>query len=390
MGMQVRGFLLLLYLLASVASYAQPSQIFWADQSYKKIQSAYLDGSHVTDIITNVEIVEGIAIDTTVNPMKIYYCESGKDRIMRMNFDGSDTAEVVTGITGLEDLDIDPYSRKIFWLKNTYNDDRVMSADMDSLNSNVKDIYTSGYAMYDYRGIALDMINRMVYWSQSVYSNYDRISRISYDGGGKETVVSINYIRDIDMIGNMIYWIRSNGEMLIRSDMEVSYLDTILTNVRSFFFTMDTSLGMAFWTGKAYSAQANCIMRGKLDNSDTREIVTDLGNNLSGIALYYNPDFNTAVETKPEVVHDFKLYQNYPNPFNPKTAISYELKASSYVDLSIYNIIGQKVATLVSEEKLAGQYQVEWDASLFASGVYLYRLSADQGFVQTKKLVLLK
>ena len=54
MAKQVRGFLLLLYLLASVASYAQPSQIFWADQSYKKIQSAYLDGSHVTDIITQL------------------------------------------------------------------------------------------------------------------------------------------------------------------------------------------------------------------------------------------------------------------------------------------------------------------------------------------------
>jgi flagellar hook assembly protein FlgD len=54
--------------------------------------------------------------------------------------------------------------------------------------------------------------------------------------------------------------------------------------------------------------------------------------------------------------------QNYPNPFNPKTAIGYQLSAVSTVELSIYNLLGQKVATLVSGKQAAGQHQIEWDA----------------------------
>jgi len=83
------------------------------------------------------------------------------------------------------------------------------------------------------------------------------------------------------------------------------------------------------------------------------------------------------------------LEQNYPNPFNPKTIISYQLPVISEVELSIYNILGQKVATLVSEKQPAGSYKVEWDASKFSSGVYYYRIEAGN-FVETRKMVYLK
>jgi len=86
----------------------------------------------------------------------------------------------------------------------------------------------------------------------------------------------------------------------------------------------------------------------------------------------------------------FALSQNYPNPFNPKTVISYQLPVICNVELSIYNIPGQKVKKLVSKKQAAGTYKVEWDASGFASGIYLYQLKTDKGFIQTKKLVLLK
>jgi predicted GH43/DUF377 family glycosyl hydrolase len=84
------------------------------------------------------------------------------------------------------------------------------------------------------------------------------------------------------------------------------------------------------------------------------------------------------------------LSQNYPNPFNPSTIINYELRISRDVELSVYNLLGQKVATLINGRQQAGFYQVEWDASGFASGVYYYRLNTDGGFVQTKKLILLR
>lgn len=96
------------------------------------------------------------------------------------------------------------------------------------------------------------------------------------------------------------------------------------------------------------------------------------------------------------IPQEYALYQNFPNPFNPRTVISYQLPArsaggpiSSSIELSIYNLLGQKVATLVSESQPAGIYKVEWDATGLASGVYLYRLEAGE-FVQSKKLILMR
>jgi hypothetical protein len=85
----------------------------------------------------------------------------------------------------------------------------------------------------------------------------------------------------------------------------------------------------------------------------------------------------------------YVLTQNYPNPFNPVTMINYQLPMANDVELSIYNLLGQKVATLVSERQDIGAHEVDWDASGIASGVYYYRLEAGE-FVDVKKMVLLR
>lgn len=86
---------------------------------------------------------------------------------------------------------------------------------------------------------------------------------------------------------------------------------------------------------------------------------------------------------------EYFLGQNYPNPFNPITVISFALPEASDVKLEIYNIMGQKVATVADRRFEAGNYSVEWDGSRVASGVYFYKLTAGE-FVETKKMVLLK
>jgi lysophospholipase L1-like esterase len=95
-------------------------------------------------------------------------------------------------------------------------------------------------------------------------------------------------------------------------------------------------------------------------------------------------------DTDVQIPTGIYLYENFPNPFNPRTIINYELPITNFIELKIYNLLGKKVATLVSRRQKAGYYKVEWDASGFASGVYYYRLSTDTGFAQTKKLVVLK
>jgi hypothetical protein len=84
-----------------------------------------------------------------------------------------------------------------------------------------------------------------------------------------------------------------------------------------------------------------------------------------------------------------RLIQSYHNPFNPSTTIKYELPKSSAVRLSVFDILGREVSVLVNERRVAGVYQVKFDGSNLASGVYFYRLQAGD-FVQTKRLLLLK
>ena len=87
--------------------------------------------------------------------------------------------------------------------------------------------------------------------------------------------------------------------------------------------------------------------------------------------------------------NNFTLEQNYPNPFNPVTMINYQLPMTCKVELSVYNLLGQKVVTLVNKKQPAGRYEVHWDASSFTSGVYLYRLQAGN-FLETNKMILMK
>ena len=89
------------------------------------------------------------------------------------------------------------------------------------------------------------------------------------------------------------------------------------------------------------------------------------------------------------LLSDFSLHQNYPNPFNPNTTIRFEVETHRHATLHIYDITGRVVKTLVDEQLQPGEYEVQWDASNVASGVYFYRLHAGDRQI-TRKLVLLK
>jgi len=112
---------------------------------------------------------------------------------------------------------------------------------------------------------------------------------------------------------------------------------------------------------------------------DLVEAVTiiDSLNTVAGI------DMNESIPSK------LTLHQNYPNPFNPTTTIQYELPQRSDVQITIYDLLGKAVLTLVSETQAAGYSSVQWDATNIPSGMYFYQIRAGD-FVQTKKMVLLK
>jgi enterochelin esterase family protein len=117
---------------------------------------------------------------------------------------------------------------------------------------------------------------------------------------------------------------------------------------------------------------------------------------------YFFPASATKVEENNKLIpEEFILYQNYPNPFNPTTNIKYTIpqsvilipiyreKSLIFVQLKVYDLLGNEIATLVNEEKSAGNYEAEFSASGFPSGIYFYKLTAGS-FTDTKKMIILK
>lgn len=107
------------------------------------------------------------------------------------------------------------------------------------------------------------------------------------------------------------------------------------------------------------------------------------------VVVFPDPPTSVSEFVDSVIPTQFELNQNYPNPFNPTTTISFSIPNSEFVKLSVYNTLGQQVATIVNEQLNAGQYKLLFDASNLVSGIYYYRIEAGN-FTSTKRLVLLR
>ncbi len=117
-----------------------------------------------------------------------------------------------------------------------------------------------------------------------------------------------------------------------------------------------------------------------------------------GIASYFDnvyvTQLATSVEDKEIVPTEYSLLQNYPNPFNPETQISYKLSAGGFTSLSVYDLLGREIKTLVSKEQSAGSYTISWNGknefgNSVPSGVYMYTLKTGS-FCESRKMILMK
>jgi hypothetical protein len=106
--------------------------------------------------------------------------------------------------------------------------------------------------------------------------------------------------------------------------------------------------------------------------------------NLDGHFKYSN-----EIEVVYNNVFNFSLNQNYPNPFNPSTIISYQLSAEGFVLLKVYDVLGKEITTLVNEIKQSGVHEINFDASEYSTGIYLYRMTVNN-FTQIRKMIVLK
>jgi hypothetical protein len=118
-------------------------------------------------------------------------------------------------------------------------------------------------------------------------------------------------------------------------------------------------------------------------------VVVESGETLELYGAVNEVPFATRTQKVPVIPSDFSLSQNYPNPFNPETTIEFGLPEDAQVKVTVFNVLGQVVTALVDAEMTAGYHVVTWDASEMSSGVYFYRIQADN-FTATKRMVLMK
>ncbi|MEJ5261800.1 MAG: LamG-like jellyroll fold domain-containing protein [Ignavibacterium sp.] len=157
----------------------------------------------------------------------------------------------------------------------------------------------------------------------------------------------------------------------------------------------DTSQGTTTFVFDSIAVEPNTIAT-CIFNNNIQEPLLEVDLNGDGIIdTNYVPNVITSIENDNKnysniyIPNEYSLAQNFPNPFNASTKIKYSIPKNSFVELKVFNLLGQEVATLVNEEKPAGHYEIYFDASDLPSGVYFYTLKAGE-YVNSKKMILLK
>lgn len=248
---------------------------------------------------------------------------------------------------------------------------------------------------YDQGSFIIVYDENNIYVSGSTYNPDEDIVTLKYDGTGAQI-----WVKEFDGSG------MDNGDMGLQEDFPRDlaldaqgnlYMAGIAYQSGSFHdfvIIKYTPEGVDEWT-QFYNGPAN-------QTDGASAVALDAGGNVyvTGTSEYSannNNDCITIKYSQPIGIHnisigipkDFSLGQNYPNPFNPVTNIDFELPVGSKVSLTVYDISGKVVETLVSSVLNAGKYRVDWDASKYSSGVYFYKIETDK-FSNIKKMILVK
>jgi hypothetical protein len=136
-------------------------------------------------------------------------------------------------------------------------------------------------------------------------------------------------------------------------------------------------------------------------HSSSKPFVSASGSNVNVVWLfgtgslpqvYYrrNPTGNIGISVlSTEIPLKFSLSQNYPNPFNPTTKIRFDVQKTSFINITIYDILGRELETMVNEQLKPGTFEIDWDGSNFTSGIYFYKLTTES-YTETRRMILIK
>lgn len=209
------------------------------------------------------------------------------------------------------------------------------------------------------------------------YVNYSLVDSVYKDDQGQPILTQQSVT--VDRFGdspNMFWYSQDNSYGAGGEDQKDNALVMVNLDKMTYGYLWMPDPGASGYTGPRGAAMA----------SDGKTVYVA---NWNGGVVYKYTLTSTAIGNKSAVATNFTLEQNYPNPFNPTTTIKFHIAKAGRVNLTVYNMLGQKVATLVNKNMPMGTFKVDFDGSKLASGVYIYTLKA--GNVKlNKKMTLLK
>jgi len=277
------------------------------------------------------------------------------------------------------------------------------------LNENV---YVTGYTYsgipghdLDFVSMKLSQLNGSYMWPNQVeYYNNDLLSSPTYDdkassiklGKNNEFFVAgtsdaspygysvVSYKNDMQGGTPIVKWtktFRTDFEFSNGPEDDVSERAATLevdSEGQPILIVMEWNANCAEWKAIKYDTDGNILYTiGEEDNSD-ENLRTDPKSNLSKFIKSDTEISNT------------QLFQNKPNPFNPSTEIFYNVSQNSFINIKVYNLLGQEVAALVNEMKQPGNYQIRFDGSALSSGMYFYKMFVNEIATGSKRMLLLK
>ncbi|MBD3224006.1 MAG: T9SS type A sorting domain-containing protein [Caldithrix sp.] len=278
-------------------------------------------------------------------------------------FEGATFQQTITILPAYEYLEIEPFNSK-----GRFN---TFTAGIDSLMLSIED---SNYTSADH---ALAVNYKMTYESSRAHRVYFDCEYTLY---GEPDSLLLDVFNNGNEHYLKFYLTDEAGEEVL---LDIAYLQsargwqTVSVPLSGFGDTYKYPVRLTRF-------MMHCVQdEGQRDQVYTGQIMLD---NLR----IHGQETTGLLDHRMRPVKHFKLHQNYPNPFNNSTTISFAIPVTDLIRLSIYNILGQKVATLINREMEAGTHHVNWKASSVSSGVYFYRLKTGSGWSHIRKLVLVK
>jgi hypothetical protein len=239
-------------------------KIYWADKTPEKIQRAYLGGSNLEDLVTGIEDVKAMQLDSSGG--KIYWAENKSDKIQRSNLDGSSVEDLVTGIQDVKAMQLDTTGGKIYWAES--KSDKIQRSNLNG--SSVEDLVTG---IQDVKAMELDTSGGKIYWAEK---KSEKIQRSNLNGSSVEDLVTgIEDVKamKLDTSGGKIYWAEKKSEKIQRSNLNGSNVEDLVTGIEDVkAMQLDTSGGKIYWAEK----KSEKIQRSNLDGSSAEDLVTGI------------------------------------------------------------------------------------------------------------------